>query len=791
MDHDDQFEIDGLDSDVEIIIDTWGVPHIYASSLDDVYVGQGFNAARDRLFQIDLWRRRGHGQLSAVFGPNYLDQDRANRLFLYRGDMRAEWLAYSTTTKSILTAFTKGINAYITWAREQPDRLPPEFAVYGYLPSLWEPEDAIRFRTHGLFYSVEHELARAITLRDFGAEVEAVRATREPADPIVVPEGLDLSLFSTEILDVYRLAFAPVTFDGKTQPSDWEQAVSGSNNWLVDASRSTTGRPILANDPHRHVLLPSLRYMAHLVAPGLSVIGGGEPGLPGISFGHNEHLAFGATVWSSDQEDLYVYVLNPDDSSKYRYRDGWESFVTVTETLEVAGGAPVEISLSFTRHGPVVWTDVDKGAAVAIRAAWLQPGMAPYLGSVEAQGSRTADEFIEALNRWGAPGLNLIYASPDGQMGWKPSALMPHRRGWDGSMPVPGDGRYEWDGFIEPDELPSVRNPESGWFASANQMNLPADFDNRATTVAYDWYPSARYERIVEWLAAHDKTGIQDNWQMQWDSVSIFARTILAALAWVPTADIRDADVWSQLVTWDADETVDSVEATIFEIWVRRHLRPWLIDTFLARIGVDDARRPAARKLLNRDDTFRSDLRGEQRMIAQFDLGSAADRSLLASGIDSSLRAALEEIEGLLGADRSTWRWGSLHHARMINLPMVGVSGVPDSWKTLGPAERAGSGDTVAMAGYDAAFRQTIGSSFRVVIDVGEWDNSIAMTSPGQSGDPRSKHFADLFFPWAKGESFPLAFSRAAVESHRDFTITLHPPRSAPGAPAHHENERH
>ncbi|NEM05541.1 penicillin acylase family protein [Geodermatophilus normandii] len=765
-----EFVVEGLTEDVEILVDVWGVPHLYAGSRDDVHLAQGFNAARDRLWQIDLWRRRGNGLLSEVLGGAFVEQDRANRLFRYRGDMRAEWLAYGTATRAVVTAFTRGVNAYVRWVLAHPEHLPPEFRVHGFLPAEWDPEDVVRFRTHGLFYNAEQELARALTLRDAGPEVEEVRHAREPADPLLLPDGTDLALLADEVLRVHRLAFSPVDLGGVPAPGEWQAASAGSNNWVVSGSRTATGRPLLANDPHRAVGLPSLRYLAHLDSPGTSVIGAGEPGLPGISIGHNGTVAFGLTIWPADSEDLYVYELDPADPGRYRHGDGWEAFTRETDRIAVAGSDPVDVELLYTRHGPVVHTDPERGFAVAVRAVWLQPGTSPYLASLEYQTAADADGFVEALSRWGAPGVNQVYATVDGDIGWQASALVPRRVGWDGSLPVPGDGRYEWDGFAPAEELPGVRNPEAGWFATANQENLPADHDP-GLPITRDWYSPARYERLAEWLAHDDAVSVETSWRMQWDAVSVHALRVCAALAPVDGGEVRDRDVLARLRAWDGEESVDSFEALVFEVWLRRHLRPWLLEQLLDREGVDD--RATARRTVLRDESMDSDLRGDLRMLAAY----GDDGNRLTAGVDATLRAALEEIEGLLGPDRPGWSWGRVHHTRLVNTALVGAEGLPAEWGEVGPVPRAGSGDTVGMTGYGPDFRQTMGSTFRMVLDVGEWDSSRAINSPGQSGDPRSPHHRDLFEPWAAGGSFPLVYSREAVEANIGSRIRLRAPR--------------
>lgn len=766
----DEYQVQGLGADVEVLIDHWGIPHIYADTRLDAYVAQGFQVARDRLFQIDLWRRRGLGLLAEALGPRYVEQDRATRLFLYRGDMRAEWLAYNTETKDIVTAFTAGINAFIQWALEEPGlRLPPEFGQLSYLPALWRPEDVVRIRTHGLVYNVEQELTRAMTLRDLGPDAEELRAVREPSNSHETPAA-DLFDFLTEdVLDVYRLAFAPVDFGAGTASEI--SSPSGSNNWVIAPSLSASGRPVLANDPHRAMTLPSLRYIAHLEAPGMSIIGAGEPNLPGIYIGHNGHVAFGLTIWPVDQEDLYIYELHPEDDQLYRYKAGWEQFEVIQETASVAGTDDAVHTLAFTRHGPVVHIDTTNRRAVAVRAAWLQPGTAPYLGSLEYQSAKNATEHGRALRRWGVPGTNQIFATQDGDIGWQASAMVPRRPNWDGSLPVPGDGRYEWDGFASVEELPSALNPDSGWFCSANENNIPDDFDSTALPTTTDWYSNARYDRLAAWLESGEPLDVASSLEMQNNADNTHGRLLLDRFSTIPTP--THAGEWTELQAWDGTETIDSCAALLFQVWQRRHLRPWLVDHCLDRLGIDTAAAEKARHRLLRTDTLFSDLRPDLRMLDMFDTDKGTDLALLHEAVNTTLATAIAEIEELLGTDRETWTWGALHQTRLRHPVLSRTSTVPREWGDLPAVPRAGSGDTVGLTGYDAEFNAVMGSSFRIAVDVGQWDESRVVNSPGQSGDPRSPHYSDLLPLWATGDSFPLLYSRAAVEAAVSQRITL------------------
>ncbi|MEU6679898.1 penicillin acylase family protein [Streptomyces sp. NPDC046925] len=761
----DVFEVPGLREPVEIRVDRWGVPHLYAASQDDLFLAQGFNAARDRLFQLDLWRRRGLGLLAEVLGERYAEHDRAARLFLYRGDMAEEWRAYGDDTERVTTAFVHGINAYVKLCRADATRLPPEFALLAYEPSYWQPSDVARIRSHGLQYNLRDEVARALTLREHGPDAEDLRRRREPAPHrLRVPEGLDLCVIPSDVLRVYEMATTPPWAAGEAP----RQGLDGSNNWVIAPSRTATGRPLLANDPHRGIALPALRYLAHLSAPGIDVIGAGEPALPGISIGHNGRVAFGLTIFPIDQEDLYVYRTNPANPHEYWYENRWEPMTRVTESIPVRGGEAVRADLWFTRHGPVIRELPDRNAAFAVRAAWLGPGMAPYLGSMDYMRAADPDAFVTAMRRWGAPGENQVYASPDGTIGWRPAGRVPVRPGWDGTLPVPGDGRYEWDGFLDVEELPSVRDPSEGWFATANQLNLPPAYPNAQKTVTYDWYAPTRHERITEELGARTDWTVEDCVRLQTDYVSLPGRRVQRLLAGLEGQG-ASATALALLRDWDARLTPDSPAAALFEVWYRRHLRPALLARALEGIVGEGQRDLALARVLPVEDAA-ADARVDLELLE-----GDPDPALLLG----TLEAAVGELTGLLGADPAAWSWGALHHARPHHPIAALLDGPAPEWASVGPAPRGGSGDTVGAAAYGPGFRQTAGATFRIVVDVGSWDDSVAMNSPGQSGVPGSPHYDDLFASWAADGSFPLLYSRDAVEKHTRRTITLRPPAAA------------
>lgn len=754
--HSDQ-AVAGLQQPAELIVDRWGIPHIYARSARDAFFLQGWNAARDRLWQIDLWRKRGLGRLSASFGPAYVAQDRAARLFLYRGDMEAEWKAYDPQAREAVEAFAAGVNAYVAEVQAGAKPLPVEFRITGSRPEAWAPEDILRIRSHALVNNVTSEVARARTVCAGGVEADALRRKLEPAHKLVTPKGLDPCAVPADVLKDYVLATEPVRFGKATEKSlaqvvD-ERSAEGSNNWVISGARTATGRPILANDPHRPVGVPSLRYIAHLEAPGLSIIGAGEPALPGVSFGHNADAAFGLTIFYIDQEDLYAYDVK---GNAYRYKGGLEPMKVVRETIEVKGEAPREVELHFTRHGPVVWQDA--GRAFAIRTVWNEPGLSGYFGSSRLWRAKDWQDFQTARDRWGAPSLNLVFADTKGEIGWAAAGRTPVRPNWDGLMPVPGDGRYEWKGFLQDGGLPTVKDPPAGFFATANAMNIPAEpaYPREARKLGFEWADPTRSVRIHEVLSALPKSTLYDSMALQTDSVSPQARRGVALLKGLSAGDPDTARALSLLADWNGDEAVGSAAAAIYEVWALKHL---------GRAVAAAAAPEAARPLIGDSSP--------DPILTWLETQPAAVRNPV---LLASLAEAVAELKTRLGPDMAAWRWGQLHHARFTPAVAALADKETAAQMSLGPLEIPGSASTPRAATYDPkTFDQTAGASVRLVMDVGAWDNSMAINTPGQSGDPQSPHYRDLFPLWAAGGYVPLRYSRAAVEGDAETVMTLTP----------------
>jgi penicillin amidase len=777
LDRNEGIVIDGLSAEASIAIDRDGIAHIRAGSLDDVWLVQGFNAARDRLWQIDLWRKRGLGLLAADFGPGFLEQDRAARLTLYRGDMEAEWRAYADDARSICEQFTAGVNAYIALTEREPERLPPEFDVARTRPARWAAEDVVRIRSHGLSRHAISKVVRAHVVSRAGAAADELRRRRTPPAEPTRFDDVPIDDIPLDAIAAWRLATAQVSFTpervgaslaeaGKWRSvNEFSQVVadphwSGSNAWAVSGDRSGTGKPLLASDPHRAHSLPSLRYVVHLSAPGLDVIGAGEPSVPGISLGHNGNIAFGLTIFGADQEEVYVYETHPHDPDLYRYGDGWERVRVVEETIKVKGAPDQTARLRFTRHGPITFTDSPKRRAFAVRSVWFEPGTAPYLGSLSSMRARSYAEFHASNSRWGAPAVNHVFAERGGTIAWIPSGKIPRRVGWNGLFPVPGDGRCEWQGFLDMAEYPARVSPASGYIFSANEMNLPADWPHKEKPIGYDWGDRARADRIVEVMEGSERHGVEEAKALQNDELSLPARRVRAILRDL-SAGGADAETGLALLRdWDAVTSADSAAAALFEVWWTKHLKPALFrraaGDAASLLGPGDAD-AIVLALENADQLFTKEARDAL--------------------LRDTLSAAVREVRAHLGDEASSWAWGRLHHGFFPH-PLGPIAGEQqDRVRDIGPLALGGSGSTVKIASYHPKdFRVTAGASFRMIVDLADFDRSVCVNTPGQSGDPRSKHYARLAPVWAASAYVPMHYSRAAVDAATEYVWRLRPP---------------
>jgi penicillin amidase len=763
--------IAGLLSEVTINVDQWGIAHIRAENLHDLFFAQGFNAARDRLWQIDIARKRGLGLLARDFGPGYLEQDRAARLLLYRGDMAPEWKAYGPDSEQICKAFARGINAYIDACEAGERALPPEFSLLGHKPDRWCAEDVVRVRTHSLTRNASSELLRSKVMAKAGVELGGkLDQLRKELSHGVVPkpvDGFDPNIMTDRVLRDFQLAVSPATFSKERLAATLDEAglwtvvsasgdiarasfEEGSNNWAIAAEKTTTGRPILALDPHRTHGLPSIRYVVHLTMPGLDVIGAGEPMVPGISMGHNGTAAFGLTIFGADQEDIYVYQTDENNHDQYAYQGNWERFTTITENIPVKGYPDQTVELKFTRHGPVLYEDKANNRAFGLRTVWMDAGMAPYMASLSVMRAKNYANYASALDGWGCPSVNHIYADTTNTIAWKPSGATPVRENWDGLLPVPGDGRYEWNGYLAPQSGPVEVNPERGFIATANAMNVPDAWTANNPAIGYEWLDSSRHNTLHQALSRKAPISLEDCTRLQASTFSPIAARALKSLKVL----FQNSDDPAVLLLrdWDADLSAKSAPAALFEVWLNKYLGPV--------VAKAQGAAPDVVPLLMPFDS--------PSIVSWLENAETSSRHIAA--IQESLTDAWAECASLMGADATQWAWGAIHKLELRH-PLQSLT---DKDWSLKPIALGGSSSTLNYATYRLHnFSVVAGSSVRMVIDVGDWDNSLFVNNPGQSGLPSSEHYKDLLANWQEASPVPLLYSRERIDKVTTTKIML------------------
>jgi penicillin G amidase len=751
-----EVQLKGLQQPVNVLRDRWGVAHIYAQNQHDLFFAQGVVAAQDRLFQMEMWKRAGQGRLAEILGASFLPRDINARALRYRGDMRTEFESYSPDTQAILTAFTDGINSYIaSLSAPGSPGFPLEFKLAGFSPDAWHPEDCLnRMAAFSMTGNALSELNHAQVLTQLGAQKAIKLFNFDPAVALDPDPNLDLAGLSPGLIR---------NLVGSDQRIEFlARALQESNNWTISGALTASGKPLLANDPHRVIALPSLRYMVHLVAPGWNVIGAGEPGLPGVALGHNEHIAWGFTIFGLDQQDLYVEELNPANPLEYKTEAGWEKMQVQREKFLVKGTAASEVDLKFTRHGPVLW---EKGKrALALRWVGSEPGTAGYLASLAVNRAENWDQFETAVARWKVPSENIVYADDAGNIGEHSVGLAPVRN-WTGLLPVSGSGNYNWSGFVPTAELPHFFNPKDGFVATANHKMIP---DHYPYKVGYEWTSPYRFNRIRDVIEGarqeHRKLTIADLESLQSDVTSLPA---LELKKLVLSTGLKDDPALFSFLRWDGRLTRESSDAALYEEW-EKEIRIAILER-VSKGDANEAQKPGGRYIDLPPDTIMQilispdkDLFGDHRLENRDQL------------LKKALQVAHAELEKWMGPDSRQWSWGKLHTVSFRH-SLDRLAGSKDNLD-LGPIPRPGDEYTVNATGTpEDSWQQISGASYREILDTSDWDQSVAVNTPGQSGQPGSRHYSDLLPLWDADRYFPLVYSRRAVEHETTDRLVLKP----------------
>lgn len=740
--HDGRLALKGLSAPVEVLREPRGVVHIKAENTHDMFFALGVVHAQERLWQMEFQRRVGAGRLSEVLGKATLEQDKFLRTWgFYRSAERA-YQGISPQAKAVVDAYVAGVNAYL--ATNPP--LPLEFRLLGFRPEPWKPADVMvwaKMMAYDLSGNWRSELQRyAWAAQGMSPERMAQLRPPYPEDAPTVLQSEDLKL--------------PPPAPGESQPARTLLALAhslpnnlvlagddkarASNNWVISGSRTTTGKPLLANDPHLGLGVPSVWFLVDLEAPGYRAIGSSFPGLPAVVIGRNDRIGWGVTTVGADVQDLYIL---DQVSGGYRYQGGIEPFQTRTETIKVKGQPDVRITVRESRYGPVI-SDVVKSAGskpLALRWTALDPEdktIEAFLGLAEA---KNWAEFKAALSHYNAPSQNFVYADVDGNIGYMAPGKFPIRKpGHSGLMPVPGDGNWDWQGYLPQEEWPQVYNPKEGFIVTANNKVTAPGYPH---TISLEWEEPYRAERIRQMILAKDKLSPEDMIAMQKDLKSLLYdafRPVLETLTPLSEA----AGKWkAKLLAWDGVARPEQQEPSVFEAWYTELTR-------LPKKEVGQEFWEEPRYILSALKSNDPNCDQPETTFAE----SCADFAALA--LERALKRLGEPVP----------RWGDLHQATFKHPVLTNVAPLRRFVDRAVP--HGGDRYTVNRGAYDPAnFHMTVGSSYRQILDFSDLERSLYIHPMGQSGSPLSGDFANLLPLWQRGEYLAMKTQDYPVQSRQ------------------------
>ena len=755
-------EVPGLDAPVEIVRDAHAIPHIYAQSARDGAFAMGYVHAQDRLWQLEMQRRIGQARLAEVVGEPAVEPDKFLRtLGIYRVAER-NFKALAPGAQAIYEAYAQGVNAYL---ETHSELLPLEFQILGHEPEPWKPADSVvwlKIMAWDLGDNFSDELLRARLADKLDrAQLQDLWA-QHPDDPPMGPHA-QAPGFDPAGIDFDALAAAlPVP----------RASGLGSNAWVLSGEHTESGKPLLANDPHLRLEVPSVWYLAHISTPEFEIVGATLPGLPFPLLGRTQNLAWGFTNTGPDVQDLFIERIDPDDPARYLAPEGSLPFEVRTETIGVSGGDPIELEVRETRHGPVVSDLLEEskdfleaGHVLAFSWTALADDDVSAQALVHATGARGWQEFVTALTDLAVPQQTIVFADADGTIGYVAPGRVPIRASGQGHLPVPGwTGEHDWVDRVPFDALPGDYNPASGRIVTANNRMVSFDYPHYLTD---DWTPPYRAQRIEALLDARPKHDVASFAAIQQDLVSLAAaRLVPVLLELAEPVDDTGRTALAMLAAWDHTMGRDSTEALIYMAWLRELMHVLFADE-LGDVFEDYWK--IRTEVIYRALSERPQWCDDETTSAQETCAEAVSRAL---------KISLEYLAVTYGHDMEDWHWGEAHAVYMKNR-ILGEFPAIGSWFEI-DMPSGGEKETVKAGGFDVAdperpFAQNHGAGYRAVYDLGNPDNSVFVISTGQSGNPLSSHYEDYAEPWRDGRYLPMLTNRAAVEEDALGTLVLQP----------------
>jgi penicillin amidase len=759
-----------LQAPVKILRDRWGVPHILAENYPDLFFAQGFVHAQDRLWQMEFNRRLVAGRLSEILGEVSLLLDRWMRIIGMRRVAEKEFSLLEASTQAILTAYAEGINARI-----RQGHLPVEFTLLRFRPEPWNVTDTIswsKMMSWSLSVNWEAEIIRAQILAQAGPEIVAELDMLNCSNtPVIIPPDFDFSKIGDE---ARQRADAARKFTGPTAPNG-----IGSNNWVISGKHTTTGKPLLANDMHLGMTIPSIWYENHLQAGDLHLSGITFPGIPGVIAGHNQNVAWGFTNGFPDVQDLYMEHLQRtrDGRVQYEFKGQWQDAQVIQEVISIKGRPPVTEEVVMTHHGPIInqlAPDFSGEQPLALRWVSLEPSN--MIDSILKMSlAQDCSQFLDALRTWDSPAQNTVFADTKGNIAYKLPGKIPIRSKGDGRLPVPGwTGEYEWSGYIPYDELPYLFNPPQGFIVTANNRVV---WENYPYHLSYDYCTGNRAQRITELIKEKGKISIADIQAMHFDQVSVSARKFAALVGQLETQDPELQIVLTRLRSWDGNLASESPEASVYEVMSQRLIQSLLrgklgkLAEYYAGTGITPVL--AEGSILGERAREWLDQILDMSDSPWYALGNGANREEV---LKDSLRETVDYLKQTLGPGIENWSWGKLH-SLVFSHPLGAVKPL-DKLFNRGPYPLGGDFDTIWATGSsrtDLTKSSIVGPPFRFIADLSNWENCLGLLTPGQSGQPTSPHYDDNIQAWFTGDYHPMYYNSEEVQKAAKDILTLLP----------------
>jgi len=774
----------GAHGRITIRRDRDGVPHIRAKNEGDALFGLGYVHAQDRLWQMEFQRRLGNGRLAEILGAPGLVTDRLFRTVGLHRTAAAAWAKLSPQERQPIEAYVAGVNAYLESRHNR--RLPPEFNILNVEPEPWRPEDAlvwVKVVAWGLSSNWDKELLRAQMVAKLGpAKVAQLMPDYTADGPTILPgdearaqrgkkarrqkdagAGLQSAIRNPQSAIYHGLLDLNRAIEERTGLG---ADGFGSNSWVLSGARTTTGKPLLADDPHLTSQTPAIWYLARITGGDLDVTGATIPGLPGVAIGHNGHIAWGVTTVNVDSQDIYVEKIN--ERNEAEYQGAWEPLQVVPETIKVKGSSDLNLKVRISRHGPLISDVINPaGQALALRWTGNDPEDSGILAGLGVNRARNWHEFTEAFRAHRAVDQNYVFADQRGNIGYIAAATIPLRpTGDDGRLPVPGwTGEHEWAGYVPFDELPQTFNPPQGYIASANNKVAGDDYPHLIGT---DFAAPYRAARIVEMIESKSKHSPQDMAKMQSDVLGLHARELLPMMLKTRATDWRELQAIELLRNWDARVNGDSAPAAVFEAWYLKlgerlfadELGDALWRTYSDNIYMVGMALEAA---LEENTAWCDDVRTPA-------IETCADI------LSVSLTEGLAKMTQAQGADDiNAWRWNSVHHALFPHNPFDKDAQLKLIFSRSIP--NGGDKFTVNVASvfrWDE-YNQLHSAQYRQIVDFSDINNSRFIIAPGQSGDPYNRHYDDLLKRWQRVEYLPMRYSRKDFDGAPHEQLVLEP----------------